>query len=159
MDSESNKLAINVTHGHESDLYELDPLPMCPTSPFKIEVPSWCTSSDSCFVVEEVSTGAVYHLSSAPFVTIGRNMAAEVVIPDIAVSRYYPAMLYDRHVCSVSLMPSVIYPYRIHAGILHDACKSYLIDLGSSQGTFIGSTRLKSFTPTLITNKSFIRWA
>lgn len=41
---------------------------------------------------------------------------------------------------------------------MHDACKSYLIDLGSSQGTYIGSTRLKGFTPTLITNKSFIRF-
>lgn len=87
MDPESNKLAINLPLNHESELFELDPLPMCPTSPFKIEVPSWCTSSDSCFVVEEVSTGVVHHLSSAPFVTIGRNMAAEVVIPDIAVSR------------------------------------------------------------------------
>ncbi len=56
-------------------------------------------------------------------------------------------------------MQIALYYNRIHAGILHDAYnKSYLIDLDSSQGTFIGGTQLKKFTPTLITNKSFIRY-
>lgn len=53
----------------------------------------------------------------------------------------------------------VLISRRMHAAFMHDALnQTFLVDLGSTHGTFIGLEQLKPYTPTLVTKKSLIRF-
>ena len=49
--------------------------------------------------------------------------------------------------------------FRMHAAFMHDSLnQTFLVDLGSTHGTFIGAEQLKPYTPTLVTKKSLIKF-
>lgn len=97
-------------------------------------LPSWCARPTASFRLVATGADTVYPLGSESFVTVGRNASAKVVLSSLSVSR-------------------------IHAALMHDSLnQTFLVDLGSSHGTFIGAERLTAFVPTLVTKKSLIRF-
>lgn len=128
-------LAINVfPRAGAPGCFELSPLPQSSVSPYKICQPSWCAKPSCLYKLEDIKNGHVYNFDGQEIVTVGRNVAATVVLPSLTVSRIHAVFLFNSH------------------------DQAFLVDLGSSHGTFVCNQQLKPFTPTLITNKSLMRF-
>lgn len=138
MACETLPLAINVLQTQSccriEGSYEQEPIPPFAKTDLKGNLPEWCTQPSAFYRLCAIGTNEVFDLGSTSFVTVGRNVAATVVLSSLSVSR-------------------------MHAALMHDSLnQTFLVDLGSSHGTFIGSHRLTPYVPTLITKKSLIRF-
>ena len=123
---------------HGIGVETLSQIPPCflMNGPFNIRKPAWCQQPESgrTIIFEEIQSGKTKNVGNEAFFIIGRNERAHIVLDDLMVSR-------------------------CHAVLLHNSNgEPYLIDLGSSHGTFIGSSRLMPYTPTLIKKSSIIRF-
>jgi hypothetical protein len=115
---------------------QLSPIPPVTlfSSPYVINQPSWCCKPNSLIVLQDTSSGKRYEIGAQPCYLIGRNEKSNVIIEDLLVSRCHAAILY------------------------HSDGSSYLMDLSSAHGTFIGDSRLAPYTPTIINRYSIIRF-
>ena len=116
----------------------LSQIPPCflMNGPFNIRKPAWCQQPEvgRTVIFEEIQSRKTKNVENQAFYIIGRNERAHIVLDDLMVSR-------------------------CHAVLLHNGNgESYLLDLGSSHGTYIGSSRLTPYTPTLIKKCSIIRF-
>lgn len=110
------------------ELYQLAPIDPVSLliSPFQINKPDWCAMPIGKINFYELGNNKIFDLGTRPFYIIGRSEKSNIVIEDLMVSR-------------------------CHAVLLHSSCgESYIIDLGSAHGTYIGTSRLTPYTPTLI---------
>jgi hypothetical protein len=133
----SSKLQLDL-HCHGSGMETLSQIPPCflMSGPFALRKPAWCQipGADRKVIFEEIHSGQVKDVGNAPFYIIGRNERAHIVLNDLMVSR-------------------------CHAVLLHNGNGDcYLLDLGSSHGTFIGSSKIVPYTPTLVKKSSIIRF-
>lgn len=114
--------------------YEHEPIPAQAKSDLNTYLPLWCKQPTATYLLIATGSDKVYKLGTERFVTVGRNASAKVVLSSLSVSR-------------------------MHAAFLHDSLnQTFLVDLGSSHGTFMGSEKLTPYTPTLVTQKSLIRF-
>jgi hypothetical protein len=114
--------------------YEHEPIPAHAKTELKDFLPQWCERPSASYRLVAVGTETVYPLSDESFVTVGRQASSKVVLSSLSVSR-------------------------THAALMHDSLnQTFLVDLGSSHGSFIGSERLTPYVPTLVTKKSLIRF-
>lgn len=133
----SFKLHLNL-HCHGVGVETLSQIPPCflMSGPFAIRKPAWCQipQADRKIIFEEIQSGKVKDIGNAAFFIIGRNERAQIVLNDMMVSR-------------------------CHAVLLHNSNGDcYILDMGSSHGTFIGSTKIVPYTPTLVKKSSIIRF-
>mmetsp|Transcript_845 Transcript_845/g.1419 ORF Transcript_845/g.1419 Transcript_845/m.1419 type:complete len:301 (+) Transcript_845:180-1082(+) len=102
--------------------------------PYEITKPVWCQSPSNRVKFEECGTGRERDIGEEAFYVIGRNERCSIILEELMVSR-------------------------CHAVLLHSGVGDvYLIDLGSSHGTFIGTHRLIPYTPTLVKRHSVMRF-
>ena len=94
--------------------------------------PEWCQRSQYPVIIYEAG-GIQSWMLTNPINFIGRNEKSSVVVENLHVSR-----------CHAAIMTS-------KTGAL------YLVDLGSTHGTFIGKCQLMPFTPTLLPEGSLIK--
>jgi len=114
-------------------LSPIDPLDLMP-APFHVAQPEWCAPPTSCMKLQELGNEFSRDIGNSAVYFIGRNEKCHIVIQDMMVSR-------------------------CHALLLHGGDEnSYIVDVGSAHGTFIGNYRLQPFTPTLITRYSVLRF-
>ena len=115
---------------------QLSPIPPLTlfSSPYVINEPSWCCKPNSHIILQDISSGKRYEIGAQPCYLIGRNEKSNVIIEDLQVSRCHAAILY------------------------HSDGSSYLMDLSSAHGTYIGDNRLEPYTPTIINRFSILRF-
>lgn len=114
--------------------YEHEPIPSHCKSDLNQHLPLWCEQPTASYRLIAIGSDKVFKMGSERFITVGRNASAKVVLTSLSVSR-------------------------MHAAFMHDALnQTFLVDLGSSHGTFIGAVQLKPYTPTLVTKKSLIKF-
>mmetsp|Transcript_1896 Transcript_1896/g.3015 ORF Transcript_1896/g.3015 Transcript_1896/m.3015 type:complete len:305 (-) Transcript_1896:217-1131(-) len=110
------------------------PPPFLVPRPFEIKKPVWCQAPTTSVIFEECGTGRERDIGEEAFYIIGRNERCDIILGEIMVSR-------------------------CHAVLCHNGLGDvYLIDLGSSHGTFIGNHRLVPYTPTLVKRHSVMRF-
>jgi pSer/pThr/pTyr-binding forkhead associated (FHA) protein len=94
--------------------------------PYDVVKPSWCGIPNISLHFEEIGTLKSREVGNEPFQLIGRNDRCHIILNDVMVSR-------------------------CHALLLHtNSGDSYLLDINSSHGTYLGNVRLVPFVPTLI---------
>lgn len=122
----NSNLYVNVS----STLDHLSPIPEIISSPFVINKPSWCVISPlhrtKSFHLLEIKSGHAYNMNEKASLIIGRNEKASIIIENLYVSRCHAAILH------------------------HYSGDFYIIDLGSTHGTFIFERRLEPYTPTRV---------
>ena len=95
-------------------------------NPYDVIKPSWCGIPNVSLHFEEIGTLTSREVGNEPFQLIGRNDRCHIILNDVMVSR-------------------------CHALLLHtNSGDSYLLDINSSHGTYLGNVRLVPFVPTLI---------
>lgn len=100
-----------------------------------IKKPTWCIQPQNDFILEEIRyNNRIFDLSKKEFYIVGRNEKSDIVIGNLLVSRQHAVIIH------------------------HENGTPYLIDLGSSHGTFIGQDRLLPFVPIAISKGQFIRF-
>jgi pSer/pThr/pTyr-binding forkhead associated (FHA) protein len=110
------------------------PLPFLFNQPYDVKKPSWCAAPNIPLHFEEMGSLKYREIGNEPYQLIGRNDRCQIILNDVMVSR-------------------------CHALLLHtSSADSYLLDLNSSHGTYLGNVRLTPFVPTLIKKCSVIRF-
>jgi hypothetical protein len=109
-----------------SETYPPIPLSRLFNEPYDVVKPSWCGIPNISLHFEEIGTLKSREIGNEPFQLIGRNDRCHIILNDVMVSR-------------------------CHAILLHtNSGDSYLLDINSSHGTYLGNIRLTPFVPTLI---------
>lgn len=101
---------------------------------FRLDQPEWCAQPQNLVTLEELSTSTVFNVGDKPFYIIGRNERADIVLDSLYVSRRHAALLH------------------------HTNGSSYIMDLGSVHGTYLGKERLIPYVPTLIRSGVLIQF-
>lgn len=121
---------------HSFRLQQLSPIlpPLLFSSTYTINKPDWCQIPSHKIHFLQIGSDFSFDIGKEPFYTIGRNIKSSIIIEDLMMSR-------------------------CHAVILHGSNgETYLMDLSSSHGTFIGKQKLIPYTPTLISKAAIIRY-
>jgi pSer/pThr/pTyr-binding forkhead associated (FHA) protein len=110
------------------------PLPFLFNQPYEVKKPAWCATPNIPLHFEEMGSLKYREIGNEPYQLIGRNDRCQIILNDVMVSR-------------------------CHALLLHTSSgDSYLLDLHSSHGTYLGNVRLTPYVPTLVKKCSVIRF-
>ncbi len=105
-----------------------------PPSPASVVLNDWVT-------LHLMDTGKMLPLANRNEFTLGRTSEGQPIMPDIDFSPY------QAYACGVS---------RLHAVIKRDASRAVLVDLGSSNGTYVNGKRLAPNTEHVLNNGDVI---
>ena len=130
-----SKLNLEVPHVIiPSDTLPPIPPPFLFKSQYEVNKPSWCQSPNIQLQFEEIGSTKIREIGNESFLLIGRNDRCSIILDDLMVSR-------------------------CHALLLNTSKgDSYLIDVNSTHGTYLGNHKLIPFVPTLIKKCSIIRF-
>jgi hypothetical protein len=137
---------------------QLSPQPPACKASFTIDKPSWCVEPDKLLKLEDLANGRTFDVGSRPFYVIGRNEKASIVLENLCISRYAYVNIRARVQtrCNMRMSSSA---RRCHAALLHHTSgETYLMDLGSAHGTYVGQDRLVAYIPSLVRKGALIRY-
>lgn len=109
-------------------------LPQITEYGYLLPKPIWVSEFDCDQTLFEVGSDRSWKMSKTGMSIIGRNEHSTIVVENLLVSRCHAAILH------------------------HHSGRSYLVDLGSAHGTFIGKQALRPLTPTMIPEGALIRF-
>jgi pSer/pThr/pTyr-binding forkhead associated (FHA) protein len=114
----------------------LEPVEMPQQSPqgFVLSRPAWVSECPCEQTLFEVGSDRSYTMAKSGLSIIGRNEHSTVVVHNLLVSRCHAAILH------------------------HFSGRSYIVDMGSAHGTFIGKQAVRPLTPTMIPDGALIRF-
>lgn len=100
---------------------------------YTVDKPSWVRESSHAEMLFELGSDRSWKCSQSGLSLIGRNENSTIVVENLLVSRCHAAILH------------------------HISGQTYVVDLGSAHGTFIGKRLLIPYTPTRLPEGALIR--
>lgn len=124
----------NIKTGQIEEVIKQKPVPRAPSAAPRAQLSSWVT-------LHLLDTGQVLPLAERNEFTLGRISEGQPIMPDIDLTPY---QAYARGVS------------RLHAVLKREASHVFLMDLGSSNGTFVNGKRLSPNVDHAISNGDVI---
>jgi len=125
---------LTITTDIASHYLEPIDIPQNTENGYLLPKPNWVSEFECDQTLFEVGSDRSWKMSKTGMSIIGRNEHSTIVVENLLVSRCHAAILH------------------------HFSGRSYLVDLGSAHGTFIGKQALRPLTPTMIPEGSLIRF-